>query len=217
MRRMATPRRLVDIGANLLDPQYSGRYRGGGSGLLKRHGGDLGAVLGRARAAGVARIILTCGSLAEARSAQQLLRSGEGGKEGIESTDFGPLSADDLAMLTSTVGVHPTRVLEFVSPPESEKDESGSEASNDFESQEAETRAEEYMRGLCAAIREGGDAVVAVGEFGLDYDRVCFLFGSSFCLCFLTPFFRDSCDSFFSLILPRRKPKRSFLSGSSSS
>lgn len=55
--------------------------------------------------------------------------------------------------LFCTVGCHPTRCLEF----------------------EAEGRtAEEYLDGLRSVVRKGGEKVVAIGECGLDYDRVQF-------------------------------------------
>lgn len=64
---------LVDIGANLADAAFDG---------------DRAAVLERARAAGVRRIVLTGTGVAESRRAQELARSAPG-------------------MLWSTAGVHP--------------------------------------------------------------------------------------------------------------
>lgn len=60
----------ADIGANLLDPMYSGEYNG-----KQYHKGDLQAALRRSYAAGVERIIITAGSLSEARAALQLART----------------------------------------------------------------------------------------------------------------------------------------------
>jgi TatD DNase family protein len=49
---------LIDIGANLTDGMFAGAYHG-----AARHAGDLAAVLARAAAAGVARMLVTGSSL----------------------------------------------------------------------------------------------------------------------------------------------------------
>mmetsp|Transcript_53739 Transcript_53739/g.78489 ORF Transcript_53739/g.78489 Transcript_53739/m.78489 type:complete len:104 (-) Transcript_53739:399-710(-) len=79
---------LIDIGANLLDPMFQGIYHGS-----RKHEADLGAVLDRAWSNGVEKIIITAGTLGEARAALRLAR-----------TD---------PRLYCTVGVHPTRCREF--------------------------------------------------------------------------------------------------------
>ena len=84
---------LIDIGANLLDPQYRGEYRG-----KPRHAPDLDAVLARGWAAGVRSVILTAGSLSDSKDTLELAR-----------TD---------PRLFCTVGVHPTRCDEFEADPE---------------------------------------------------------------------------------------------------
>lgn len=58
-----------------------------------------------------------------------------------------------LENLFSTVGCHPTRCLEF---------------------QEGTTKPEEYLQGLKQTIESAKHKVVAVGECGLDYDRIEF-------------------------------------------
>jgi TatD DNase family protein len=78
----------VDIGANLLDGKYQGEYNGS-----KYHEADLDAVLQRAWAVGVEKIIITAGTLSESRQALELARTDE--------------------RLFCTVGVHPTRCGEF--------------------------------------------------------------------------------------------------------
>jgi len=75
---------FVDIGANLLDPMYSGEYRG-----KRRHTGDLDSVLQRAWSNKLDRIIITGGTLEESRKGLNLSK-----------TD---------SRLFCTVGVHPTR------------------------------------------------------------------------------------------------------------
>ncbi|EFJ51556.1 hypothetical protein VOLCADRAFT_57045, partial [Volvox carteri f. nagariensis] len=81
-----------DIGANLLDEMYDGRYND-----KQYHPPDLSAVLDRAWAAGLQRLIITAGSLSEARRALELAKT------------------DD--RLFCTVGCHPTRCGEFESHP----------------------------------------------------------------------------------------------------
>eukprot|EP00887_Chlorella_sp_A99_P000630 scaffold5.g630.t1 len=124
--------RYIDIGANLLDEAFQGRYNGQDK---QYHAPDLPAVLQRAWDAGVERIIITAGSLHEARAALALARTDE--------------------RLFSTVGVHPTRCGKFESHP------GGPQA---------------YLEELEAVLREGAaeGKVVAVGEAGLDYDRLHF-------------------------------------------
>jgi TatD DNase family protein len=80
--------KYVDIGANLLDPMFSGVYNG-----KERHPGDLSKVLERAFESGIDRLIVTSGSVEEATSALPFV-SGE-------------------PRLFTTVGVHPTRCSVF--------------------------------------------------------------------------------------------------------
>lgn len=47
---------MIDIGANLLDECFQGRYNGGS----QKHEPDLDAVLERARAAGVEKVTCDC-------------------------------------------------------------------------------------------------------------------------------------------------------------
>ncbi|KAG2494042.1 hypothetical protein HYH03_007688 [Edaphochlamys debaryana] len=122
--------KFIDIGANLLDSMYQGEYND-----KSYHPPDLPAVLERAWASGLERLVITAGSLAEARRALELAQT------------------DD--RLFCTVGCHPTRCGEFEAHP------GGPEA---------------YLEALLAVLREGQalGKVVAVGECGLDYDRLHF-------------------------------------------
>lgn len=86
--------RLIDIGANLLDSQFTkGRYNGG---KHAHHAPDLDTVLRRAEQHAVSHIIVTAGELREARAALELCRRIN--KSGTTSVK-----------LHCTVGVHPTR------------------------------------------------------------------------------------------------------------
>lgn len=123
---------FIDVGANLLDDMFQGRYNGSS----QKHPPDLEHVLARAWDAGMTHIIITAGNLDEARRALELAESDE--------------------RLFSTVGVHPTRCGEFA------KNEEGG--------------AEPYLDALMELARDGQKSgkVVAIGECGLDYDRLHF-------------------------------------------
>ena len=89
IRRMASsPKKttppFIDIGANLLDEMYQGIYRG-----KERHDKDLERVLQRAFDQNVQTIIITCGTLTEARKGIEMAKTND--------------------HLFCTVGVHPTR------------------------------------------------------------------------------------------------------------
>eukprot|EP00054_Salpingoeca_dolichothecata_P015208 m.87052 g.87052 ORF g.87052 m.87052 type:complete len:312 (+) comp21379_c0_seq1:62-997(+) len=123
MRRAAM--RFIDIGANLTDSMYQGVYHG-----KTKHPPDLEAVLSRSFDAGLNKIIVTAGTLSDAKQALELV-----GKD---------------ARLFTTVGCHPTRCNEFLEDPD------------------------KYFADLLASIQANRDKVVAVGECGLDYDRLQF-------------------------------------------
>ena len=89
------PAGLIDIGANLLDSMFQGEYRG-----KQAHPPDLQAVLERAAASGVSDCIVTAGSLEEARAALALVRETRQSSSPVR--------------LSCTVGVHPTRALEWL-------------------------------------------------------------------------------------------------------
>ncbi|KAI4310618.1 hypothetical protein MLD38_035585 [Melastoma candidum] len=128
LKAMATLK-MIDIAVNFTDGMFKGIYNG-----KQYHVGDIAAVLTRAWAAGVDRIIVTGGSLEESKEALA-----------IAETD---------GRLYCTVGVHPTRCKEF--------DDSGDP--------------EKHYDALLSLAREGiqKGKVVAIGECGLDYDRLHF-------------------------------------------
>eukprot|EP00586_Coscinodiscus_wailesii_P022078 CAMPEP_0172501648 /NCGR_PEP_ID=MMETSP1066-20121228/151968_1 /TAXON_ID=671091 /ORGANISM="Coscinodiscus wailesii, Strain CCMP2513" /LENGTH=314 /DNA_ID=CAMNT_0013276565 /DNA_START=250 /DNA_END=1194 /DNA_ORIENTATION=- len=85
------PPKFVEIGANLLDPMFSGIYR-----EKPRHDGDLSLVISRAKKANIDKIVITAGTPEESRQALSLARA---------------LGTDTFR---STVGVHPTRCNIFL-------------------------------------------------------------------------------------------------------
>lgn len=129
------PRRAqyVDIGVNLADDMYAGKYHG-----KQSHDADLDTVLARARAAGVVAQMVTAGSVDEVSSVLALLAKTQG---------------EDA--LYSTAGVHPTRSAQ-VEP--SYLDDLGALlAADDDDNKSPVSR-----------------RIVAIGECGLDYDRLHF-------------------------------------------
>ncbi|ETL93670.1 hypothetical protein, variant 3 [Phytophthora nicotianae] len=127
--------KMIDIGANLTDPVFTGLYRG-----KQKHESDLTAILARAKTFGVDKIIVTGGNLEESHKALQLAKDHEG---------------NGLPQLFSTVGVHPTRCSEF-----------------EANGKDPDT----YFAELLAVCEQGQKEgkVVAIGECGLDYDRLEF-------------------------------------------
>lgn len=178
--------KFIDIGANLLDTMFVGEYRG-----KKVHPPDVNSILARAADAGVERIIVTAGSLEESKAALDFVRTHR--------------AAGSPVRLYSTVGVHPTRALEFLPDDERAIVEAAMEQLSVFTAPDSK-RSDDAVglaaaqSALCAAetsvlsaphvrsafnahaealhklIEQGRDdnIVVAVGECGLDYDRLFF-------------------------------------------
>eukprot|EP00298_Acanthocystis_sp_HF-20_P029437 c8314_g1_i1.p1 GENE.c8314_g1_i1~~c8314_g1_i1.p1 ORF type:complete len:362 (+),score=143.78 c8314_g1_i1:144-1229(+) len=126
---------LIDIGANLTDPMFSGIYND-----KNYHEGDLNEILNRAKNSGVKKVIITGGSLSESRAALNISRK-------IDK---------NLIECFCTIGVHPTKCKEF------ENENFGGE--------------KKYFEDLRELIKDGlkDNKVIAIGECGLDYDRIEF-------------------------------------------
>ena len=142
--------RFVDIGANLLEERFTaGTYRG-----TVRHEPDLQDIWQRAADVGCRRIILTAGTVQESRRAVHKAREWN---KAIRNTS---MAGGGGIHFSSTVGVHPTRCQQ------------------EFVDQAAErgVSADDILQELCDIARDGmsDGTVVAVGEFGLDYDRLEF-------------------------------------------
>eukprot|EP00048_Salpingoeca_helianthica_P012359 m.178837 g.178837 ORF g.178837 m.178837 type:complete len:363 (-) comp15362_c0_seq1:28-1116(-) len=117
--------KFIDIGANLTDAVFHGVYRG-----ARKHADDFAQMLERAWQAGMQRIIITAGTLADVHKALALCRQDP--------------------RLFTTVGVHPTRAMEL------------------------EHGGERYLQQLLEVAQANRDKVVAIGELGLDWDRLHF-------------------------------------------
>ena len=131
---------LIDVGANLLDDMYQGCYHGS-----RKHDADVDAVLRRAAAHGVRRIIVTAGTPDEAQHALTFIRE--------HSPAPSPLPSPTPPLLYTTCGIHPTRTQSFASLPPSDLS---------------------AVASSMLALIQSTPSVVAVGECGLDADRVHF-------------------------------------------
>ena len=133
---------------------FSGMYHG-----KQKHESDFDIVLQRAKDAGVREMIVTAGSLTEAQAAAELCTQHAG--------------------LRFTVGVHPTRCMEFI--PEEDRDGVLKACGDDVQaawepSAHQLAHAEEYLAQLRQVAEQAAAAgtLAAIGECGLDYDRCQF-------------------------------------------
>lgn len=135
---------FADIGANLTDEMFDGVYNG-----TKKHDPDRTQVLERAWHVGVEKIIITVGTIFDCEPAFKIAATD--GKIHFHHIWF----IHSTVILISdriycTVGIHPTRCSEFLVSPDN------------------------YFGQLVHQIEENKSKVVAIGEIGLDYDRLHF-------------------------------------------
>ena len=147
---------IVDIAVNLTDCVFHGVGWNG----KRLHDDDFAAVLSRARAVGVTKMIVSGTSIDTSRKAIALCRSVPPG------------------FLYCTVGVHPAHCTDFlkrVGGSSSARDWPYSEAPGNY-NQRHYSYDEAYMQErLCeisSLIDSNRDVVVAFGEFGLDYTEL---------------------------------------------
>eukprot|EP00751_Fragilariopsis_kerguelensis_P004489 CAMPEP_0170809296 /NCGR_PEP_ID=MMETSP0733-20121128/33945_1 /TAXON_ID=186038 /ORGANISM="Fragilariopsis kerguelensis, Strain L26-C5" /LENGTH=261 /DNA_ID=CAMNT_0011164969 /DNA_START=83 /DNA_END=865 /DNA_ORIENTATION=+ len=166
-KKHPTNYKFVDIGANLLDERYTdGIYYG-----KKRHASDFEQVIQRSVEYGVTHLILTAGTLHECKEATQ---------------PSPPL------FLGCTVGIHPTRCQqEFIDnlitddDDDADDDDDGDSNSKCSDNKDHDqiqttttrtTTATDVLEELYVLAKDGvtDGCVVAIGEIGLDYDRLEF-------------------------------------------
>lgn len=158
--RMSSSFSFVDIGANLLDDRYNGEYYG-----KVRHKPDITRVLQRASQYHVKHVIVTAGTLRESRRALSMVRDYNQQRRNHD-TDI-----PSLPHLSCTIGIHPTRCQqEFIDNLSSRKEQDTSTNSD------ACNTDEDVLQELLALAVDGQQdgSVVAIGEIGLDYDRLEF-------------------------------------------
>lgn len=134
---------MLDIGANLTDPMFVGKYSG-----TQKHPSDLDLVLDRAWTKGLEKIIITVGTVKDVEDAVKLAN-----KDGKCKNVFLLHHVIDTFFtdrLYITMGCHPTRCKEFKADPTG------------------------YYDKLCQNIEQNRTKIVAIGECGLDYDRLKF-------------------------------------------
>ncbi|KAK3314748.1 endodeoxyribonuclease-like protein [Apodospora peruviana] len=156
--------RYIDIGINLADPIFRGRYHG-----KSKHPDDLKGVVKRASEVGCTKLIVTGSSFKSSRDALKL------------ATEFP-------GTVFTTAGIHPCSSSIFSSSHHKHHDESGSEEEHtpacdpdpskpiSDEGEEIDlTKTEKIitdLRTLITEARSNSKGLVAFGEFGLDYDRL---------------------------------------------
>merc|ERR1712110_726706 len=121
--------KFIDIGANMLSAKFDGIYTSHGKRL---HKNDLHEVLERAKSSGVTGLLVTGCTL----------------KDSKKAVDFCRKYSDKEFICKCTIGVHPTKCLEF-----------------------AESGYEEHVEKLDKLISSNLDVIGAVGECGVDNDR----------------------------------------------
>jgi len=164
--------KFVDIGANLLDLRYTdGIYYG-----KKRHESDFEQVIQRSIEYGVTHLVLTAGTLQESKEAIRVVRK-------LRQRQQQPPAL----FLGCTVGIHPTRCQqEFVDNLITNDDDDDDDGSNSSDNKDhnhiqttttrTTTTATNVLEELYELAKDGvtDGSVVAIGEIGLDYDRLEF-------------------------------------------
>jgi TatD DNase family protein len=147
--------RFIDIAVNLTDDMYQGYYHG-----KKHHDTDIEVVLERASASGAEKIIITGTTLADSVKAIEMCKMYR--EQGVLAPAAGKPNRR-YPDLYCTVGIHPTQCSDFQGD-----EENISEAAAEHNSLIIEQLRRVIADGLLAK------CVVAVGEIGLDFDRLEF-------------------------------------------
>ncbi|KAI0467771.1 TatD family hydrolase [Xylaria cf. heliscus] len=153
--------RYIDIGINLADPIFRGIYNG-----KERHPDDLQAVVCRAQQVGCQKLIVTGSDFASSKSALEIAKE----YPGVVYTTAGihPCSS---SIFSTSHAHHDLKEYTMPSDPDPEKP-----VSEDHEPDPEKTKEIiSELRTLIEAARSTHPgALVAFGEFGLDYDRLHF-------------------------------------------
>eukprot|EP01038_Epipyxis_sp_PR26KG_P000943 gene943-1324_t len=144
---------LIDIGANLLDDMFDGYYNG-----KKAHDGDMIEILHRSKSLQVKSIITTAGTLDESRTVLQFCRDMNILLSENPSSEVVELPKP-IQFLYSTAGIHPTRCSAF-------------DQNSNIDSDVNQGIITELESIIIDGIHD--QTIVAIGELGLDYDRLKF-------------------------------------------
>ncbi|KAI5466971.1 hypothetical protein BGZ63DRAFT_430404 [Mariannaea sp. PMI_226] len=150
--------KYVDIGINLADPIFRGRYHG-----RQAHPDDLDGVINRALEVGCSKLIVTGSDLRNSRDALKL-------------------AADYPGTIFATAGIHPCSSAVFSSSGPSHESAHTVPCDPDPDAPVSEehppdpVKTEKLIADLTTLVSEerasGSKGLVALGEFGLDYDRL---------------------------------------------
>lgn len=150
-------RKYYDIGLNLTDPMFQGVYNG-----KQYHASDLPHVLSRAAKVGVRRALLTGSSIVESKQAARLAQS---------------YATPDLKLFY-TIGVHPCCVNEFANRDSTIDNPTNDEQLNEKlplevlrDTRGAQEKLQELYQLINGSLKED-PLFHAIGEIGLDYDRL---------------------------------------------
>ncbi|KAL7944475.1 hypothetical protein V8C42DRAFT_326873 [Trichoderma barbatum] len=152
--------RYIDIGINLADPIFRGKHHG-----VQRHPDDLKDVIGRAKEVGCTKLIVTGSDFTSARDALELAKEFPG-------TCFGTAGIHPCSSAIFCKGGH-GRHEEHVAPCEPEDPES-TEHRGEPDAETSKKVIDELTTLLADARSTSKHHLVAMGEFGLDYDRLNF-------------------------------------------
>ncbi|TWU78787.1 hypothetical protein ED733_007034 [Metarhizium rileyi] len=151
--------RYVDIGINLSDPMYRGRYHG-----HQKHPDDLTAVVDRARQVGCIKLMVTGSDIRSSQEALQLAEEYPGtcyATVGIHPCSSAMFGTEDLGK----------RQSEHTTPCERDAYAPMSEDHHPDAARSAHVIA--LLTAVVAQARSSKQShMVALGEFGLDYDRL---------------------------------------------
>ncbi|KAJ1606916.1 hypothetical protein OJ253_2567 [Cryptosporidium canis] len=141
--------KFIDIGSNLTDLMFQGIYNG-----KRHHEPDLEVVINRAVKGGLDKILITAGSYQETVDALEI----------CEKLD------PECKLLFTTIGVHPTRTKEFLCgdcAPKTDEDLR-------MDCQSCQTNSANYIGRMKDLLRANRHRIKAIGELGLDSDRLGF-------------------------------------------
>ncbi|KAI1363216.1 TatD family hydrolase [Xylaria arbuscula] len=155
--------RYIDIGINLADPIFRGKYHG-----KERHPDDLQAVISRAQEVGCRKLIVTGSDFKSSRDALEIAKE----YPGIVYTTAGihPCSS---AIFSTSHAHHDTQ--EYTMPADPDPENPVPEEHEPDAAKTAEIISE--LRSLIESAQSSSTstnppALIAFGEFGLDYDRL---------------------------------------------